>query len=79
MTSGGSWNTCIRQGHDRNVIVLSKCLRRAGDFFCRLDAERSRPFKAKQHAGPIARFDNAVSEQGELLVRRKFEAAFGVC
>jgi hypothetical protein len=40
----------ISQGKCSNVIVLSKCLRRASDCFCRLGAERSRSLKAEQCA-----------------------------
>ena len=72
-TSGDGRNTCIRQAQNGYVIVLSKCLRRAGDGFCRPGTERSRSLKAKQRTGLVAGFNNTIGEQGELISRREFE------
>lgn len=78
MASGRSRNVRIGQGQSRYVIVLSKRMGCRSDLFYRLGAERGRSFKAKQRAGLIAGFDNAVSEQGELIAWRELNSGFGV-
>ena len=60
--SSRSWNACIGQRENSNVIVLSKCLCGAGNGIRRLGAESSRSIEAKQRTGLVAGFDYAIGE-----------------